>query len=228
MPSQRPGKNSRPAAGDAPRRRAGSKAAAPPLSIAPPPAGTPKRETRRSLETISQAHARLSVRLRAYEKLLHLFTNPRDIDRALETVLDIAYEAVDVEAGSLLLVDEAGGDLFFHAARGPVADRIKQFRVPLGQGFAGHAARHKRTLAVSDVARDPRFHREISEALGFPTRSILAAPIIFQGRALGVIELVNKRGSDLFLTHEIDLVERIARAAGNLIALSEALAPAGP
>ncbi len=49
---------------------------------------------------------------------------------------------------------------------------------------------------VHDVTCDPRFYRRISEATGFPTRSILCVPMIAKGRVIGAIELLNKIGGD--------------------------------
>jgi Nif-specific regulatory protein len=70
---------------------------------------------------------------------------------------------------------------------------------------------------VSDVASDPRHAAAFTQALGFETRSLLAVPVLHQDRVLGVIELVNKTGSNQFQRHEIELVERIGRTAGDLL-----------
>jgi Nif-specific regulatory protein len=87
-----------------------------------------------------------------------------------------------------------------------------------GQGIAGACAQDARTLPVSDVGRDPRHAASITKALGFETRSILAVPIVHDERVLGVIELVNKLGSNEFQRHELELVERVGRTAGDLLA----------
>ncbi len=73
---------------------------------------------------------------------------------------------------------------------------------------------------MSDVANDPRHAAAITKALGFETRSLLAVPVVHQDRALGVIELVNKTGSNAFQRHEVELVERIGRTAGDLLVRS--------
>ena len=73
---------------------------------------------------------------------------------------------------------------------------------------------------MSDVAHDARHAAAITKALGFETRSILAVPILHQDRVLGVIELVNKLGSNEFQRHELELVERIGRTAGDLLVRS--------
>ncbi|HVE39223.1 MAG TPA: GAF domain-containing protein, partial [Planctomycetota bacterium] len=78
-------------------------------------------------------------------------------------------------------------------------------------------AQDARTLPVSDVANDPRHAAAFTKALGFETRSLLAVPLVHQTKVLGVIELVNKTGSNEFQRHEVELVERVGRTAGDLL-----------
>ena len=172
---------------------------------------------------IATAYTRLQVRNRVLERLIHLFSDLSDPNRVLQELMDVALVAIPCEAGSMLLTQGEKGELSFVAARGPVAHRLLGMTLKRGQGFAGASAVDRTTITVSDVARDPRHAREISEALGFTTTSLLASPIIHQGDVLGVIELVNKKEDSVFPLHEIELVERITRTAGLLLHLMDTL-----
>ncbi|MBV8879463.1 MAG: GAF domain-containing protein, partial [Planctomycetaceae bacterium] len=123
------------------------------------------------------------------------------------------------EASSVFRADRKG-NLTLVAARGRVADKVVGLKLKKGQGIAGACAQDRRTLPVSDVANDPRHAASITKALGFETRSILAVPIVHGDKALGVIELVNKVGSNEFQRHELELVERVGRTAGDLLSRS--------
>jgi GAF domain-containing protein len=161
--------------------------------------------------------ARLSIRNQVLERLLCLFSGPPVEARLCQDLLDIAMIALPCEASSIFRRDPKGG-LTLVAARGRVADKVIGIKLKKGQGIAGACALDGRTLPVSDVARDPRHAAAITRALGFETRSLLAVPVVHDERVLGVIELVNKAGSNEFQRHEIDLVERIGRTAGDLLA----------
>lgn len=160
--------------------------------------------------------ARLSIKNQVLERLLCLFSGPVDADRIQTDVLDIAMVAVPCEASSIFRVENKGG-LTLVAARGRVADKVIGLKLKKGQGIAGACAQDARPLPVSDVGRDPRHAAAITKALGFETRSILAIPVVHQERVLGVIELVNKLGSNEFQRHEVELVERVGRTAGDLL-----------
>ncbi|RPH41405.1 MAG: GAF domain-containing protein [Planctomycetota bacterium] len=163
--------------------------------------------------------ARLSIKNQVLERLLCLFSGPVREERLHNDILDIAMTAVPCEASSVLRQDKKG-NLTLVAARGRVAEKVIGLKLKKGQGIAGACAQDGRTLPVSDVASDPRHAAAITKALGFETRSLLAVPVVHQDRVLGVIELVNKTGSNLFHRHEIELVERVGRTAGDLLARS--------
>ncbi len=160
--------------------------------------------------------ARLSVKNQVLERLLCLFSSEPDAGRLQNDLLDISMVALPCEASSIFRTDRKG-NLTLVAARGRVAEKVVGLKLKKGQGIAGACAKDGRTLPVSDVAHDPRHAAAITQALGFETRSLLAVPMVHQDRVLGVIELVNKLGSNEFQRHELELVERIGRTAGDLL-----------
>jgi NtrC-family two-component system sensor histidine kinase KinB len=97
-----------------------------------------------------------------------------------------------VDAGSLLLLDEATGELEFTVTMEGEREVLVGKRVPQGQGVVGYVAATGDWVVVHDAPNDPRFYRKISEDIGYETRSILCVPIIAKGNVIGVIELLNK------------------------------------
>jgi len=161
--------------------------------------------------------ARLSVKNQVLERLLCLFSGAlNNVDRLHNDILDVAMVALPCEASSIFRTDKKG-NLTLVAARGRVADKVLGLKLKKGQGIAGACAKDARSLPVSDVAHDPRHAAALTKALGFETRSLLAVPVLNQDAVLGVIELVNKTGSNEFQRHEVELVERVGRTAGDLL-----------
>jgi GAF domain len=146
-----------------------------------------------------------------------------DRDAGLGFLLDLAMEAIDCEAGSVFLVRLGGRDLEFAVARGPRAEEIRRLglTVPMGVGIAGFCARENVCVAVSDAERDPRFHRAVSQAIGYESRSLLCAPIARRGAVLGALELVNKRGGRPFEKGDLAVLSYLAHQAAELVARAE-------
>jgi GAF domain-containing protein len=85
------------------------------------------------------------------------------------------------------------------------------FRVPMGKGIVGFCARQGVSLAISDAQRDERFYRNISDAIQYPTHSILCAPIQYEGRVYGCLELMNRNEGSSFTSNEVNAMTYIGR-----------------
>jgi class 3 adenylate cyclase/GAF domain-containing protein len=130
-----------------------------------------------------------------------------NIDQVLKYTMDMIRAVMDVEAGSLLLLQ--GDELEFKVSFDVDVDILRKFRPKLGKGIAGYVAARGDALIVNDVKGHPQFMSKIDEYTDFSTRSALCVPIISQGKVLGVIEVLNKRGGD-FVASDKDLLHSIA------------------
>ena len=136
--------------------------------------------------------------------------NHKDLKSGAEFILGLAMESVPAESGSVLIADINDNDMYFSAAKGPKASEVMQFRVPMGQGIAGFAAVEGVALAVSDADQDERFYADISEKLGYDTRSLVCSPCQKDGRTYAIIELVNKSGGSSFSADEVNVLNFLA------------------
>lgn len=119
-----------------------------------------------------------------------------DLDQVLREIIGELNQSVRVEAGSVLLLDEARQDLYFVTTLEGGLERFLDVRLPIGVGIVGCVAKTGEPALVNDVASDPRFYDKVSSDVGFVTRSILCVPLISRDRIIGVIELLNKVEGD--------------------------------
>ena len=120
-------------------------------------------------------------------------------------------EKMPAESGAVLFADVNGRELYFATARGPKAEEVMDFRVPMGKGIAGFCAREGVSLAISDAQVDPRFYRGISEALNYQTQSLVCAPIQHEGRVYGCLELLNRQNGSTFSSSEVNALTYIGK-----------------
>ncbi len=144
-----------------------------------------------------------------------------DLSAVLESVMAVAAEVLEAEASSLVLRDEATGDLLFHVATGEKAEAIKPIRLKAGQGIVGWVVEKGEPLLINDVSKDPRFFQKVDEDSGFQTRAILCVPLLAGGRMLGAIEVLNKRGRSGFTDEDLQLLRAVAGQAA--IAIENAM-----
>jgi len=66
-------------------------------------------------------------------------------------------------------------------------------RLRLGEGIAGRVALEQKPIVVADVRDSAYFSGQVDALTGFRTKSVMCVPLIFGGRTLGVLEIVNPR-----------------------------------
>lgn len=156
---------------------------------------------------------RRNQELSTLNEIASTITSTLDTSEVYRLVVQRLNAYFNVEAGSLLLVDEATGDLHFVMTIEGGEAKLAGVKVPMGHGVVGAVAKSRRWDIVPDAQSDPRFYRKISEDLGFVTKSILCVPMIAKGRVIGVIELLNKRDGQ-FTADEAERLMRMAAFIG--------------
>ena len=121
-----------------------------------------------------------------------------DLNRLLEIILATGTRIMRAKASSLLLLDRKTQKLYFKVTTGTQKDKMKNFEVNVGQGIVGHVAETGEPLLIEDVSQDNRWYRNISDEIGFKTRSILCVPMKVKNEVIGAIEFINKAEDESF------------------------------
>jgi len=140
-----------------------------------------------------------------------------DVDQVLELIIETATKMMNAKASSLLLVDQKTQHLYFRVATGDKKDDVKKFELPLGQGIAGHVAATGEPLLIPDVRKDPRWFKEISDSIGFQTRSIVCVPMKIGDEIVGVVEIIDKNDGTQIQKTDIKLLTVFAELAASAI-----------
>jgi Nif-specific regulatory protein len=98
-------------------------------------------------------------------------------------------------------------------ATGEKKDDVKQFEIDLGQGIAGYVAQTGEPLLIPNVSEDPRWYKEISESIGFETRSIACVPMKVRGEIIGVVEIIDKADGSAITDADLKILSVFAELA---------------
>ncbi|HEY8669857.1 MAG TPA: sensor domain-containing diguanylate cyclase [Terriglobales bacterium] len=135
--------------------------------------------------------ARQTQELNIFHDVAKALTSSLDLDSILQTIMEKMAEYFRPDTWSLLMVDEAKSDLYFAIAVGAASEALKNVRLKVGEGIAGHVAKYGEIVIVPDVRTDQRFAKRIDEMTQWETESIICIPLKSKLRVLGVIQLVN-------------------------------------
>lgn len=110
----------------------------------------------------------------------------------LQSIVETARMVFGAMAASVLLIDRETGDLVFGAVSGEGEESLVGSRFPGGTGIAGWVAASAQPLTVDDVADSSSFSRDAAESTGYVPASIMAAPVIWDGECIGVLEVLDR------------------------------------
>jgi GAF domain-containing protein len=129
----------------------------------------------------------------------------------LRSVVEVARAIFRAKASSVLLLDEAANELVFEAVVGEGEENLLGTRFPAGTGVAGWVLATRTPLVIEDVARDPRFAKDVAEDTGYVPEGLMAVPLLHEERALGVLEVLDRQAK--FTLEEMELLGLFAAQA---------------
>lgn len=151
---------------------------------------------------------------KSFQRLLEISTRLNStlhLNELLSLVINVATELTDTERASILLVDRKTETLHFAAS---TDSRVPaDIAVPLDSSIAGWVVSHGRSVVSNDVQSDKRFYTSVDLRLGLVTRTMLAVPLVTNDKAIGALEVLNKRNDVPYTGHDLALLEALASQA---------------
>jgi sigma-B regulation protein RsbU (phosphoserine phosphatase) len=123
---------------------------------------------------------------------------------------EFARDLAGADRCSLWLIDEKSNQLWTM-----IADGTKPIRIPLGEGLVGASIREDKVLLINDTSSDQRMLRSVDQSTGYRTKEVLCVPLRADGRVIGALQLLNKRGG--FTEQDAGLLVLLAHFAASAI-----------
>lgn len=163
----------------------------------------------REIPELGDGIQEVAARARVLETLFQLLTSDRDYNDFCRETLNALSLSIQCEATSLLEINTVEQVIFFRAATGHNSEEVMRFTVPLGKGIVGHVIESKQPLIVANAAENQIHLASIARAVGFDVRCLAAYPIIIRDKVYGVIEFINRVGSDSFSDQDLSILEQL-------------------
>lgn len=160
-----------------------------------------------------QKNTRLEFLLKEVIRVSGLINSSRHLTNLLKDVMESVKSVFRTESCSILLVDKAKNELYFHIVAGEKEEEIQKIRVPMGKGIAGTVAVTRVPMIINDAQNDDRVYKVVDKASDFTTRNILAAPLIADDEVIGVMEGINTIDRNNFNDSDIELFLSFSDAA---------------
>lgn len=146
---------------------------------------------------------------------------PSSNNELLQSIVEAAARIFGAAAASMALLDEKTGTLEFKVAVGRGNAEVIGMRIPMNKGIAGYVAMTGQPIAVSNVQQDPRFAQDFAKSTGYVPHSILATPLLYNERVIGVMEVLDKVSAAAFGIQDMELMGLFAQQAALAIDQSQ-------
>jgi len=167
---------------------------------------------------VLQKQLQFNEKLKFVTNKIHAANNVNEI---LFQLTDTILSLFDAERITIYLIDPTRKYLI---SKYLVGTNIKEIRVPISPAsLAGYTAFSMNPINIEDVynekelqAIDPQLHFDSSwdQKSGFRTKSVYVAPILFENKLLGVIQLINKKNLPKFTKLDEKSIEEMTRVLG--------------
>ncbi|MEO5353516.1 MAG: response regulator [Magnetococcus sp. XQGC-1] len=131
-----------------------------------------------------------------------------DMETTLKTCVDQIKSHMQAEAASLFLLENDDTELVCRACAGPVD--ITGTRLEVDKGVVGRTVTEGKLQVVQQAQEHDTFCKLVDNTTGFVTESILCAPLNIQGKIIGALEVLNKRGPGLFASQDQVVLSALA------------------
>ena len=168
------------------------------------------QENRLRLAAAHQEVERQARYLNTYLTVSSMVAQCLDPHELLEAVLNIIMETVSAEEASVLLLDEDQVNFRFYNVEGPAKQCLMTVTFPADKGIAGSVLQTQKSEVINDVQNDPRFYGKFDSQYDLKTRNMIAIPLTAGEEKIGVMEVINKSGGELFSDEERLLLDSIA------------------
>ncbi len=152
--------------------------------------------------------------LKQFQEISALLNSSLNQSEIRKRAIEAATLLMEAEAGSLLLLDERTGDLYFEVALGEKGEEVREIRLKPGEGIAGHVAKTGVPVIVNDVQHDPHFSREADNKSGFVTRNMVCVPVRARAKMLGALQAINRRDGGLFTEEDLQTFVSLGHQVG--------------
>lgn len=137
-------------------------------------------------------------------------TSTLSLSKVFQQLMDPIRRILLVESVSVGLIDPPTQDIIFvDILMGALFKDLPPIRLKRGQGIAGWVAENRQPVIINDVYTDSRFYSQVDRRSGFHTESMICLPLQVEGRVIGVVQAINKKGSD-FNENDLRLLQAIS------------------
>lgn len=141
-----------------------------------------------------------------------------NLEESLKQMAMMAAKILNAASCSIMLLDEHDSEdvrLRVFAAHGELPEAAFKEETHQGQGISGHVLQTGKSLLVEDITQSE--FAKVARRLTQGAKSLISAPILIDGKIIGVINATNPRSGRAFTLDDLHLLDVAALFIGKSV-----------
>ena len=152
-------------------------------------------------------------RLAALYSVSQALGSSLDLDEVLNQVMDAVIGLTHAERGFLVLLEDNNSEEWqLRAARNFSQETLQEKDMEISRTVVNSVIQTGEGVLTTDARNDPRF-AEQNSVVFYALRSVMCAPLLSRGKAIGAIYVDNRAQTGLFSPGELELLNAFASQA---------------
>ena len=112
-----------------------------------------------------------------------------DLEKNFSRVMHVLGDFLEMERGSVFLLDHATKELKIVSAHGLTKEQIARGKYRIGEGIVGRVLERNSPMVIRNVGEEPLFLNKTGSRVWKDGISFLCVPITFKGESIGVLSV---------------------------------------
>jgi Nif-specific regulatory protein len=160
---------------------------------------------------MTQSLVRENRILSALLEVSKVLSSSFDLEKNLFRTMHVLGEFLEMERGSVFLLDHTSKELRIVAAHGLTKDQIEKGKYKIGEGIVGRVLERGSPMIIPDVGEEPLFLNKTGSRMRRSGISFLCVPIKFKGESIGVLSADRIfRDKTIMIDEDVRVLEIVA------------------
>ncbi|MDD4179660.1 MAG: sigma 54-interacting transcriptional regulator [Candidatus Margulisbacteria bacterium] len=163
------------------------------------------------------------TKVKALTEISEALASALDLEKALNSILKVFADLLEMQRGTITLVDPRTNELHIEVAHGLKPEEKERGRYKIGEGITGRVVATGQAMVVKDIEAEPLFLNRTKSRQELKDRkfAFLCVPIKVGNKVIGALSVDHNFKGDISYEEDIKLLTIIASMVGQAVKIRE-------
>jgi len=151
------------------------------------------------------------IKVKVLVEISDALASALNLERALGSILKVLSDSLEMQRGTITLVDPNTNELHIEVAQGLSEQEKERGRYKIGEGITGKVVESGQPMVINDIGADPSFlNRTKARDLESRKYAFLCVPIKSVNKVIGALSVDHLFKGDISYEEDVKLLTIIA------------------